>query len=134
MKHLDSSPLVMETTSISFRGHGSPLPSTLIKLQVLIPSGTQTHAWQSGSSGSLVGSLQELCSWAELLELDLDFCLGPEASVLHSGCPLFPFKSSFKLPVLDLLALKTQSLSLHFPFLSWAPWNENLGTRLDGTR
>lgn len=81
-----------------------------------------------------MGRLQELCSWAELLELDLDFCLGPEASMLHSGSPLLPFKSSFKLPVLDLLALKTQSLSLHFPFLSWAPRNGNLGTRLDGTR
>lgn len=52
MKHLDSSPLVMETTSISFRGHGSPLPSTLIKLQVLIPLGTQTHAWHLVPQGA----------------------------------------------------------------------------------
>lgn len=52
MKHLDSSPLAMETTSISFGGHGSPLPPTLMKLQVFIPSRPQTHTWHLVSQGA----------------------------------------------------------------------------------
>lgn len=52
MKHLDSSPLAMEATSISFRGHGSPLPFTLMKLQVFIPSRPQTHTWRLVPQGA----------------------------------------------------------------------------------